>query len=64
MHQIDYFCPACKKDLSSPANLNKHLHICDKYQEWVKEYKPLYYTCEICLNTYATKDFYKNHDCK
>lgn len=64
MQQIDYFCPACEKDLSSPVNLNKHLHICNKYQEWIKNYKPVYFKCEECLKTYVSKEFLENHYCK
>ena len=64
MQKIDYYCEACNKDLLSGANLNKHLQICEKYKEWIKEYKPVYFKCKICLKTYSNEEFLKIHDCK
>lgn len=63
MQKIDYSCSSCKKDLLSIANLNKHLQTCDKYEDWIKEYKPIYFNCKICLKTYSNEEFLKNHKC-
>ena len=64
MQKIDYCCPACDKNLLSIAKLNKHMQICDKYEEWLKKYKPVYFNCKSCLKSYATKEFLENHKCQ
>jgi DNA-directed RNA polymerase subunit RPC12/RpoP len=64
MQETEYRCLACKKDLLYAAKLNKHLQICDKYTEWLKNYKPIYFKCKKCLKTYLSEEFLENHVCK
>jgi hypothetical protein len=64
MQKIDYCCLACNKNLLSITKLNKHMQICDKYEEWLKTYKPVYFKCKSCLKSYATEEFLKNHECR
>ena len=61
--KINFICPACRIDFGNATNLNKHLIVCEKYDNWIRYYKaPVSVKCKDC-NT----EFYdlKNHfNCK
>ena len=56
-----FLCQACKIDFSSASNLNKHLNVCDKYDEWYKNYKPP--ICKECRNCHRKflKEYFEEH---
>ena len=61
MENINFICPACNKEFNNSAFLNKHLSLCDKYDEWIKKYEPpIIIECKKC-----DKNFYdiNNHNC-
>ena len=48
-----YICQACDKDFNNATNLNKHLHICPLYDDWINTYKPVKtIKCDKCNYVY------------
>ena len=57
-------CPACDYESENMALLNRHISKCEKYDEWIKTYKPQYFNCEKCNLTFLNTENLNNHNCK
>jgi len=58
---MEYECQCCNQKCGTIANLNKHLSICPKYHEWIKNYKPPQsIRCEKCKRNFID---ISNHIC-
>jgi hypothetical protein len=61
----EYRCSACNK-IFDFYTINKHLKLCDKYDEWIKNYiPPKIIICEFCKLNFNESNF-ENHkiNCK
>ena len=56
-----FVCEACNVDFHLPSKLNKHLSVCDKYDEWIKSCEPpKLEKCENCERQ-IIKNYYPIH---
>jgi hypothetical protein len=59
---IYFICPACNMDCTNAAHLNKHLNICLKYDEFIKQYKLNNISnCEKCNMKFINDKYLKEH---
>jgi hypothetical protein len=62
INQYDFICLACKKHMSNGFNLNRHLKICTKYDEFIKTYTPPeFINCNNCEKKFINNDSLQNH---
>ena len=54
-------CPACNLSYENPSFLNKHISVCEYYDEWYKTYTPPKYT--ICTKCKIYFIDISNHKC-
>lgn len=57
-------CFACNFKTDNVALLNRHIRICENYDEWIKTYKPEYFNCEKCNLIFSSNIYLNNHNCK
>lgn len=59
---INFECPACKNKYLNTSELNKHLHFCKLYEEWIKTYTPpVQIKCENCNLSFVKKKYLYEH---
>ena len=59
---IELNCDACGFHTTHLATMNRHLVKCDKYEEWIKTYKPPKgYECLSCNKVFITEEIYNKH---
>lgn len=55
-------CEACGFESQYHSSLNKHLSKCEKYEEWIKTYKPpTQFICRGCEKAFINKKIYEKH---
>lgn len=62
MNVFDLKCEACGFESQYFATMNRHLAKCEKYDEWIKTYKPPKgHTCRGCYRVFIDKEIYEKH---
>lgn len=62
MNVLDLKCDACGFETQHAATMNRHLINCEKYDEWIKDYKPpKEIICRGCCRGFINEKVYHNH---
>ena len=63
MNTIGKFrCDACEDEFETCYQINKHITVCERYDDWVRTYKPpVSIRCDTCGHIFSGNDNYMEH---